>query len=116
MFCEKCGKELSSADKFCAGCGNSLTQPTTPSNILINPKTKSSYRKKAWLWGLGPLFVFIVTIIFWGVLNIYTESGGETDITTFITNIVLPFIFGITFLAFPLGIVLAIYYGNKAGN
>jgi uncharacterized membrane protein YvbJ len=118
MFCEKCGNELADGAKFCSRCGKSLTSDIPVlTDSKISDEVRKSYRKKAWFWGLGPILVFILTIFLWGIVNLFAgTNGSDSDVVTFINNILIPFVIGLNFLAFPLGIVLAIYYGNKAND
>jgi TM2 domain-containing membrane protein YozV len=56
MFCPKCGKETAENQAFCASCGASLTQASTPGAPAavaagISPKSRLATTLLAWFLG-----------------------------------------------------------------
>jgi predicted RNA-binding Zn-ribbon protein involved in translation (DUF1610 family) len=60
-----------------------------------------------------PIAVFVGIIIFWGIVNLFAESAGASPVLEFINNIVIPFVFGLLFLAMPIGIIYALVSNSR---
>lgn len=76
---------------------------------------KQKYRQLAWWCGLAPILLFILTVYFWGLLQLFTTSSNyQTAFFQFSNQTLVPSLIVIESIAFPIGIILAIYFGIKA--
>jgi type II secretory pathway pseudopilin PulG len=126
MYCSKCGVENQEA-KFCKDCGNQLIATENAPSSIPRPEadvtSTSKAPKSVIFFALTPILVFVGIIIFWGVINLSVSSGNASPFLEFVNAVFIPFAIGITFLAFPIGIIYAIiknsnYYDGtiKCGN
>lgn len=112
MFCEKCGKEAKTSDKFCAHCGYALqnvNHDIKTSEHSVTEAERKKYRRRVWICVLGPFAGFILMTLLWGIMNLVFGSS-DSVLYQFFTSTFIPLVFAICFLMFPVGIVLAIYY------
>lgn len=117
MFCEQCGAEVNENDKFCARCGRSFTGEQlakgTPQVPKMSDEERRKYKKKAWIALLGPIGVFVGSIVLWGIINLLGSAGlghQEPTLLSVVGNVVVPLIFALCMLAFPIGVVFAIFF------
>lgn len=116
MFCSKCGSKNSDDAKFCKDCGQALepittqnqAQPVTQEHFSHNTKKPRSVL----FYALMPIVVFIGIVLFWGVVNLFAE-GSTSPFIEFVNNVLIPLAIGITFLAFPVGIIYGFYANSK---
>jgi len=115
MFCSKCGEKNSEEAKFCKGCGAETRNDaeTTPHTHTSVPQPPSKPPRSVLFYVLTPVLVFVGVIIFWGIVNLIGAEVESSPLLEFINNVLIPFIIGIAFLAFPIGIIYGIYANSK---
>lgn len=86
--------------------GSTTPVATVPIAVTAK-KTVSPY-----LVAMAPFIGFVVLVVLWGVINLLGHSSSS-GVFTFITNIVIPFLFGLCFLAIPICIIWGIILGYK---
>lgn len=113
MFCAQCGKEAVETSSFCDSCGKlhggeGAQVAASPIVEVVPARSK----KWAWICLLGPGATFVGLIVLWGVINMLS-AGSDSEVFLFINNMVTPILFALTFLAFPVGIIVAIILFNQ---
>jgi hypothetical protein len=82
------------------------TAPVTTVPISIAAKKTVS----PFLVAIGPFIFLIGLLVVWGGINLL-GYGASSDVFTYITNIVIPFLIGLCFLAIPICITWGIFLG-----
>ena len=112
MFCSKCGVENKKDSKFCKGCGGSLLASENNEAPLLSDSVVKP-PKSILLYAIMPFSFFIVLIILWGFLSFITGENNSSPIILFINDVLIPFLFALTFLAIPIGIIYVVYSNSK---
>lgn len=127
MFCSKCGVENPGEAKCCKGCGNALELQSTvqvppPESNHIYFEQNTTQQKNVLKYGLAPVGIFLMVLIFYGIISIITNGLGISATTSpfisgvlsFIDAVVIPVILSLAVLAIPIGIIYAVYSNSQS--
>lgn len=89
MFCKHCGTKLNDGAKFCAKCGNSVSDTKTGGEVTSAPRSKEFKFARTWLFSTIVLSV-VLTILF-GLVGSYEDGFTEP----FIGVLMLSALFGV---------------------
>lgn len=116
MFCSKCGVKNNDDAKFCKECGHTLNKSDesstkSPHTNSVDKTTKPP--KSVLLYALAPIGILIAVVTIWGVANLFVDPEDPSSFILFLNNVIIPLLFGFSFLAVPVSIAYAIWTNSK---
>ncbi len=119
MFCSSCGAKNAEGAKFCQSCGAAIAPitPTAPAPTTSTPTENApmvASRKTPLgpaFYALGPIVFLIALVVIWGILNLFAGQN-QPPAMEFFNNVLIPFLFALSFFAIPIGIIVAIVKHN----
>ena len=88
----------------------SVTGPAPATHIPAPTATKKLV--SPWLIAFAPILFLIALIVVWGIVNLFTQ-GSDSNVLAAINNLVIPFLLGLSFLAFPICIIVALVVAHN---
>lgn len=76
--------------------------------------TSANKQKNVWFYALAPIGGFVGLVILWGIVNLIADTENPSSLYSFFNNVLVPLLFGLLFLAIPVGIIYALYSNSKS--
>ena len=77
MYCYACGAQLPEGTKFCASCGADQVNKQKGAQMAgVDPVAQKKRRKQARNLMLGPILLFILILVLFGIVSVIAGTFG----------------------------------------